>query len=323
VTPQTGIRLGDYVTFEVSTEGLANSVSLILSNGQNVPLDRVKEGIFSKQLLMISTGSIEVGVSVVSMGQTKSYTGVAQLEVSDSPLVKDVVFNLDPQNPTTLKMSRSLEGEAVSGFEVEYGLEQDTLDQKVDTTGMQLLFTQLDLSKVYYFQITPLLGVAQEHGAPTDIYVYQPPVTTPGQVVLPPLTGGLVSGTVIIDPVVPTCIVKGIRVVTQKVGDKYYLVWDAVENATSYVVYMSDSADISTREKLLETRDTRYEYPFDHSVEENVYAYFRVEASCSDGQVMELTNAKKVQVGPMENVILLICLSLLIYAGIRLYRYAE
>ncbi|MDR2190863.1 MAG: hypothetical protein LBP53_06970 [Candidatus Peribacteria bacterium] len=86
---------------------------------------------------------------------------------------------------------------------------------------------------------------------------------------------------------------------------------------------MSDIDDPITKRKLLDTKETRYEYPFDHSTERNQYAYFRVEATCDDGQVLELTGAKKVQVGPAEDVLMLVCISLLIYAGIRLYRYAE
>jgi hypothetical protein len=59
---------------------------------------------------------------------------------------------------------------------------------------------------------------------------------------------------------------------------------------------MSDVNDSTTKRKLLDTTETRYEYPFDYSSEVDIYAYFRVEATCDDGQVMELTGAKKVQV---------------------------
>lgn len=80
---------------------------------------------------------------------------------------------------------------------------------------------------------------------------------------------------------------------------------------------------MDSKSLVLTTTETRYEYPFDHAAEEDQYAYFRVEATCADGQVMEITSAKKIQVGPMDDILLLICVSLLIYGGIRLYRYAE
>jgi hypothetical protein len=100
-------------------------------------------------------------------------------------------------------------------------------------------------------------------------------------------------------------------------------VWNSVPNVTSYIVYSADTLDSSKKMKLLETTDTRYEYPFDLSSEEDIFAYFWVEGICDDGQVLQIANAKKVQVGPAEDILMLVCLSLLIYAGIRLYRYAE
>jgi len=59
---------------------------------------------------------------------------------------------------------------------------------------------------------------------------------------------------------------------------------------------MSDTPEDWQKKKLLDTTDTRYEYPFDHSVEDNVYAYFWIEATCEDGNTVEITNAHKVQV---------------------------
>ena len=109
---------------------------------------------------------------------------------------------------------------------------------------------------------------------------------------------------------------------TEKIGRVHYLVWDDVPNATSYTVYMADDITAPKR-KLLTTTETRFEYPFDYSSEEEIYAYFWVEATCDDGKTVELTSSQKVQVGPKEDILLLICVSLFIYAGIRLYRYAE
>jgi hypothetical protein len=59
---------------------------------------------------------------------------------------------------------------------------------------------------------------------------------------------------------------------------------------------MADTPNPPQKQKLLETTETRYEYPFDLSSEEDIFAYFRVDATCDDGQVLQLTSAKKVQV---------------------------
>ena len=113
------------------------------------------------------------------------------------------------------------------------------------------------------------------------------------------------------------------RVRTEKIWRSYYLVWDPVPNATSYILYSSDVDVNITKKKIIETTSTRYEYPFDYSSDTPVYEYFWVEAVCSDNSIVSLTDAQKVQVWPTENIALIVVLSLFVYAWIRLYRYSE
>ncbi|MBQ7073595.1 hypothetical protein IJM86_00680 [bacterium] len=91
----------------------------------------------------------------------------------------------------------------------------------------------------------------------------------------------------------------------------------------SYIVYVLDLKESSSKRKVLETKDTRYEYPFDYTVKDPIYSSFWVEAVCSDNSVVPLANAQQVQVGPAENTLIIFLVSLLVYAGIRLYRYSE
>ena len=92
---------------------------------------------------------------------------------------------------------------------------------------------------------------------------------------------------------------------------------------TKYIVYSSPYADWRDKVKVYETTDTSYEYPFDHNAKEDVFMYFRVIWICENGEELELTWATKVQVWPAENLFLLICLTLLIYSGIKLFRQTE
>ena len=62
-----------------------------------------------------------------------------------------------------------------------------------------------------------------------------------------------------------SCIVKWIIVESEKIWDKYFLVWDAVENVTKYEIYRSDWEDMSNMKKVWETTETRFEYFFDRS----------------------------------------------------------
>jgi hypothetical protein len=297
----------------------------VLSNGQRIPIDRITDGNFSRSTVLITTGTISVDVELMAAGQTRISSGVATLIVDELPTIANVMFRLDPQDVRNLYMSWQVAGAPVAHFEVQYGTSGVVLDQKVEVEGTEMVFKGIDPKQDYFFQITPLLGEEKEHGSPTEIYTYSPAIPleqNTGMV----LTGIATTGTAVIIDMpasVPTCSIKGIRVITQKIGGNYYLVWDKVKYATSYTLYMSDVDDPLTKKKLLDTTDTQYEYPFDHTAEQNQYAYFRVEATCDDGQVMELAGAKKVQVGPAEDILLLIFVSLLIYAGIKMYRYAE
>lgn len=121
----------------------------------------------------------------------------------------------------------------------------------------------------------------------------------------------------------PRCTVQNITTHTTKVWDSYYLVWDKVENVSKYIVYSSTKPDWSDKVKVYETTDTSYEYPFDHTSEEDKFAYFWIVWICDDWEVMQLTWATKVQVGPAENFFLLMCLTFLIYFWIKLFRQTE
>lgn len=120
-----------------------------------------------------------------------------------------------------------------------------------------------------------------------------------------------------------SCNIENIKTHTEKIWDKYYLVWDKVENMEKYVVYSSETPNISDRIKVYETSDTSYEYPFDHSVEEAQFMYFWVDGICADWEELQLSWATKVQVWPAEDFFLLVCLTILIFAWIKIFRFTE
>ncbi|GHW02482.1 hypothetical protein AGMMS50249_2680 [candidate division SR1 bacterium] len=347
ITPTNNIRVGDKVTFDVTTDPNVNNVSLILSNGQPAAtMDKVtgKDGVFTKQLMMISTGTIKVDLLLKTSNITATKTGVTTFNVNDETLISDVIFSVDPRDANRLYMGWKVEGTQASGFQILYGSSQNKLDKTIIIEKNEVMFQGMDTSQNRYFQIIPIFAATgavdnqssganlttaarlaqQPHGTPTEIFTYT---------ALSSSTGANIdySGTIIVDipgegtgtHAAATCKIQGIRVQTQKIGDKYYLVRNEVENAKLYTIYSSDTNNPLTKKKLTTSTDTRYEYPFDYKAEKEIYAYFRVDATCADGQVMELEGAKKVQVGPAENVLLLVFISLLIYGGIKLYRYSE
>ena len=201
ITPSTEIRLGDRVTFDISTQEFVSSVKINLSNGLSIPADKVTDGRFVKQLMMISTGTITVSIDAVGIVESKSYPEVLSFVVDDAPMVKNVEFKLDPLAPNNLEVSWELDGIPANAYKIVYGLDKDLLDQTIESIVPELLFTNLDTSKEYYFQITPLLGEMKEHGAPTEIYVYRPPVNwPPGEETR--------TGVITTNPILATCLIK-------------------------------------------------------------------------------------------------------------------
>lgn len=317
LTPKSNLRIGDKVNFEVKTNTAVTSAKLLFSNGQApLVLEKDGEGSFSRTAMLVTTGQISLDVELTTVGQVRTYSGNTTVFVDNTPEVRNVKFQIDPKEPKNLHVSRQVVGSEVSGFDVLYGLSKEVLNQKTTVSWTAVIF-QIEPKTTYHFKIIPLVDSGDQHGTPTEIYTYDPAIP------LEAASTTLSWPIVVIESTNSLCVIKGIRVTTEKIGRKTYLVRDAVKNATSYTVYMSEVNDPTTKKKLLDTKETRYEYPFDYSAEVDIFAYFRVEATCDDGQVLELTGAKKVQVWPEEDLLLLICISFLIYAGIRLYRYAE
>ena len=119
------------------------------------------------------------------------------------------------------------------------------------------------------------------------------------------------------------CTTQNISTRTKKIWDSYYLIWDKVDNVSKYIVYSSTMPDGSDTVKVYETKDTSYEYPFDHTLEEDKFIYFWITWVCDDWEELQLTGATKVQVWPAENFFLLLCLTFLIYFWIKLFRQTE
>ena len=79
-----------------------------------------------------------------------------------------------------------------------------------------------------------------------------------------------------------------------------------------YLIYRSEYEDGSDRQFVGESLVPRYEYPFDNTAEEDIYAYY---------EQLVLTKAEKVKVGPFEDMLMILACTFLIYLMYRLYHY--
>lgn len=324
-TPNQNLKVWNKVRFELTTEDNVSSAKLIFPDNKEYPLDKEKDGLFSKELMLTQTGSLDIA-SELSAGPTlsKKYDKMLTLEVADNTQIWEVKIQALTALAGAIQLDWKVIGWSSPAYAIQYGLTKDDLAGTAITKETTATLSGFTYGKDYFFKIQPLNIQNIADGLPSDVLEFTMPIaswTGPNQTALS--ASGLEMTPDHPTAALPTCIVKNIKVSTQKIGNKYYLVRNKIENATKYLVYKSDFADNSDKSFLGETELTRFEYPFDKTSKEDVYAYYTVEALCADGNKAVLTEAQKVKVGPVEDMMLILTLTMLGYLIYRLYSYRE
>lgn len=81
------------------------SATLTLSNGKSMPMDRSTAGLFVKEVLMDTDGTLKVGVNLISAGETKSYADVAVVIVEKSVSIGKIRLYSDSVDKTKLNVT--------------------------------------------------------------------------------------------------------------------------------------------------------------------------------------------------------------------------
>ncbi|HRX63867.1 MAG TPA: fibronectin type III domain-containing protein [Candidatus Absconditabacterales bacterium] len=296
-TPNSDIKQGDKVSFNVYTSEEVTSVTLKMSNSTEYPMDRLSPGIFNKEITMTTQGNIDLSLSIMA-GTNKNYNDISSIFVQENTTISNIKFHSVGVDGTSVNVSWDPIGDSPK-YRIFYGTDRNSLQKMIDVNSTEVLIENLQQNTIYYFQVLPMDEASHSAGEMSEIVEYDP------------------------DETYSSCVVKGIIVSSEKIGDKYYLTRDAVENADNYEIYKSNWEDMSDSHKVGETTDTRFEYSFNKLAEEDQYAYYQVQAVCTDGSNVTIDEAKKVKVGPFENTILVIIISLLLYSIYRLYRIVE
>lgn len=76
-------------------------------------------------------------------------------------------------------------------------------------------------------------------------------------------------------------------------------------------------------QKVWETSDTKFPYPFDPQAKTESYAYYTVVAMCQDGSSLQLWAAQKVKVWPMTNMLLMLLISGMIFGIYRMRKVSN
>ena len=324
-TPNQNLKVWNKVRFELTTEDNVSSAKLIFPDNKEYPLDKEKDGLFSKELMLTQTGSLDIA-SDLSAGPTlsKKYDKMLTLEVADNTQIWEVKIQALTTLAGAIQLDWKVIGWSSPAYAIQYGLTKDDLAGTAISKETTATLSGFTYGKDYFFKIQPLNIQNIADGLSSDVLEFTMPIaswTGPNQTALS--ASGLEMAPDHPTAALPTCVVKNIKVSTQKIGNKYYLVRNKIENATKYLVYKSDFADNSDKSFLGETELTRFEYPFDKTSKEDVYAYYTVEALCADGNKAVLTEAQKVKVGPVEDMMLILTLTMLGYLIYRLYSYRE
>jgi hypothetical protein len=266
------------------------------------PMDKTAWSTFVKEIMIDFAWNTTISLNLISNWEKKSYSDVASIISEKNSTIWNIKFITDSLNKWTMTVQRTWIWD-ISKYRVTYWTDKNNLTESIDVSTSEIELQNLDPEKTYYFQIYPLDINWNTIGTPSEIVEAQP--------------WHLASDT--------SCIVKNITVWTQKIWDKRYLVRDAVINATKYIVYRSEYSTETTANmnKVWETTDNKFYYPFDNFATKNEYAYYIVEAECADGNSVKLDNVKKVQVWPVENMILFIVISLFFYSVYKLYSFTK
>lgn len=301
ISPDNTVSAGDKVQFSVTVGAGVRNVEIKVGTLGVYPLDKQADGTYSKEITVDTVGTHPVSVTLIMEGwERKSYPDRDSLLVKEWLKIQNLKVVRESLDSSKADVQRDALGSA-SSYKVMYGAQKDSLTSSKETSGKSLTLTDLEAGTTYYFQVVGLDGSGATIGEPSSVVSAQ-------------VHGSAGNG---------SCTVWGITLTTTKIGTQYYLTWGAVPSATKYIIYKSDSAvgSVTSMQKVTETTDTKFAYPFDPSTTQNIYAYYAVEAVCSDGATAQIEGAKKVRVWPVSDILLILSVTLLLYAGYRLWKY--
>lgn len=338
VDPEEGLMVWDMTNIVVYTDDMVESVKLKLSDRpENEKIVMNKNWIweFSQNVFLIWTWEISLSFETISSNNTvtQPYNNYKKIIVSDTPSIENVNVKTDVTTKTAEISWETSNASVVYSYLITRWVEwSSVLSWKDWTDKPYFKFSDVPLDTIVNFNITPYRSKESKHWAASKTIQF---VITKNQVEtcwnwvcdnwesheLCPQDCQWEWETTIM--LWQSCTPQTISTHTSKVWDSYYLIWDKAEGVKKYIVYSSTSPDWKDKVKVYETTDTSYEYPFDHTSEEDVFMYFRIVWICEDWEELELTWATKVQVGPAQNFFLLLCMTLLIYFWIKLFRQSE
>lgn len=300
VLPGNTIKAWDKPIFNVSTSDDVTSVTLNLSNWRSAPMDLQSAWNFTKEMMVDTQGKIDVSLDIIVAGQKKSYPNVTRLIVEKWTKIWKVRIFSDSVYKNKLTITWDVEWGDSPRYNVLFGKASNELNQSETVTKKELILQDLDIWQIYYFKIVPLDVNWKELWWASDVIQFK-------------VGEGDWS----------TCTVQWIQVNDVQVWNNHYLVRSWVSNIEKYIIYRSDfsETDVSKMQKVGETFDTRFEYPFNKSAKQDKFSYYAIQAICKDGKAIVMNDIKRVKTGPVDNILLFISITAFLYSSYRLYLF--
>lgn len=304
--PSGTIDAWSSVDFAAQVDGTVRSIQISIGDMGDFIMDRAGPWSFIKSVIIDKPWVHIVDVELIfEWWQRTIYDDRATLVVAGNPIsIWPVKVVNNAADPSKISVSWDTTWTS-SGYIIRYGLSKDTLSQEIRSSVVNVEIANLDIGKQYYIQVFPV----DENGMIIGEWSRIASITTQWQ---------SVAGTSSVE----TCSVVGMQIRTEKIGDQYFLVWDAITGAVEYHIYKSDFevSSIETMQKIWTSLVPQFSYPFDIDAQEDVYTYYAVVATCSDGQNLQIDGVKKVHTWPVSDMIVLFFVSLLFYSLYRIYR---
>ena len=338
INPENWLMIWDMTNVIVYTDEIIESVKMKLSDrseNDSMVMNKVWIWEFNQNVRLIWSGEIYLSFETSSSNNSiiQPYNNYKKIFVDDIPSISNVKVDTYYETKSADISRESSNNSNISSYLIDWRVEEsDVLSWKERSNKPSFRFNDVPYNTIINLNITPYWNNQTKHWAASKTIQF---VISKDQKnscwnwtcdswesheLCPQDCNWDWSVTII---TWPSCPKQEISIRTSKIWDSYYLIRDKAEMVKKYIVYTSTTPDWKDKTKVYETSDTSYEYPFDHNSEEDVFAYFRIVWICEDWEELELTWATKVQVWPTENFFLLICLTLLIYSWIKLFRQTE
>ncbi|MEF2175759.1 MAG: hypothetical protein V3575_04780 [Candidatus Absconditabacteria bacterium] len=283
----------------VLTDESVNSVEVEV--GSKFVMDKEKDGVFTKSMSISEVGIYPISLDITNDGVSKKYENRGEMEVlkGTSNSIGEVTVKQEPGITNEVKLDWQFSG-TIDQYLIKYGTSKDKFELEVTSSINSVAIKNLDPSKVYYAQIFPIAMNGTQDGIPSNLVTIE-----------------IVHGS--------ACVIQGIELDTKQINGKNYLVWDKVDGASKYIIYKSDSDPDGNKNNMVkvgETTELMFEYPFDINSKKDIYSYYSVYANCSNGE-LQIDAVKKVKVGPMDTLLLMLLISFFFYGMFRLYGFSK